>query len=141
MENNKLKETIEEKTMFDEMKESGSNLPDMVEFLQQSGWKTKNHHDNWINKNYIGEHSTHEAFKLEKEWQETPLQRAIQVLCNAIREDKSEGSLYHAYQCNIAMSFKDEFFRECGYGDVSRELLHKIANEAAKNFLNLLISK
>jgi len=56
-----------------------------------------------------------------------------------MRNNKSEGSLYHAWQCNIAMAFKDEYSR--AGGDMDRRVLdiHHIANEAAKNFLDLLI--
>ena len=63
---------------------------------------------------------------------------AVEILCKALREDHE---LYYAYQANIAMAFKNEFNRnfedESIY--ISTEKLHKISNQAAKNFLNLLI--
>lgn len=53
---------------------------------------------------------------------------------------RNEPDLYYAYQANIAMAFKDEVGR---LGPVTRawnrELVHTIANQAAKNFLDLLI--
>ena len=59
-----------------------------------------------------------------------------------MRNDQSEGSLFYAYQCNIAMAFKDEVRRQ--HPELidtmgMSEAFHNIANEAAKNFLNLLI--
>ena len=44
---------------------------------------------------------------------------------------------YYGWQSNIAMSFVDEYSKTKGY--VSKKKLHKIANKAAKNFLDLLI--
>lgn len=71
---------------------------------------------------------------------EPTIKEAVEVLCNALREDTTEGSLYHAYQCNIAMAFVDEYNRN---DDIFLEPINipKIANRAAKNFLNLLINK
>ncbi|MCP4651589.1 MAG: hypothetical protein GY853_16125 [PVC group bacterium] len=51
-----------------------------------------------------------------------------------LHEDKE---LYYAYQSNIAMSFVDELRRQ-GYKLPDE---HKIANNAAKQFLDLLIKK
>lgn len=80
------------------------------------------------------------------------LKKSIEVLCNALREDTSEGSYYYSLQANIAMQFKDEFWKT--YRSMSRyyvdfedkmlvdeDKIHEISNEAAKNFLNLLIKK
>lgn len=59
------------------------------------------------------------------------------------RKDKSEGSWYHSYQANIAMAFKDEFWRKCPTHEhldlMDENTIHDIANQAAKNFLDLLI--
>lgn len=63
---------------------------------------------------------------------------------------RSDPDLYYAYQANIAMAFNDEMLRQAtlfpgeeGLGDdsflVTGTELHQIANQAAKNFLNLLI--
>lgn len=35
---------------------------------------------------------------------EMQLKQAIRVLCNALREDTTEGSYYYSWQANIAMS-------------------------------------
>lgn len=61
-----------------------------------------------------------------------------------LRKDKSEGSLYYAWQANIAMAFKDEFSRmKKEYsGDYSSDyFIHKVSNQAAKNFLDTLIKE
>jgi hypothetical protein len=66
---------------------------------------------------------------------------AINHLTTELAKDKSEGSYYHTWQANIAMSFYDEFSREHPDNYGTFKLLHQIANQAAKNFLDLLISK
>lgn len=72
------------------------------------------------------------------------LQQSVEILCNALREDKE---LYYAYQANIAMAFKDAYDKEWRDLNLYREGvpakvdLHKVANDAAKNFLDLLIKK
>lgn len=48
--------------MFDEMRAAGSSLPDMVEALRHAGWKTYQHHDNWVHKDYPQGLDTHQAF-------------------------------------------------------------------------------
>lgn len=66
---------------------------------------------------------------------------------NLFEKLRNEPDLYYAYQSNIAMAFKDEFTRIANCHEtkidklyiVSGEMLHEIANDAAKNFLNLLI--
>lgn len=55
-----------------------------------------------------------------------------------LRKDQSSGSAYYSWQSNIAMAFYDEMD---GYGIVPTETLHKIANDAAKRFLNRLINE
>ena len=56
-----------------------------------------------------------------------------------MRKDKSGGSLYYAWQANIAMAFYDEFMRQRNDSEESAEDIHEIANNAAKNFLDMLI--
>lgn len=71
---------------------------------------------------------------------ESDLPNAIKVLKNKLSVDQSEGSYYYSWQANIAMSFKDEYERfNPNMSDGNKEILHIIANNAAKNFLNLLI--
>ena len=59
----------------------------------------------------------------------------IEKLKKALKEDKE---LYYAYQSNIAMAFYDEY-RRCEKKYKNIEDIHRIANNAAKNFLDLLI--
>jgi len=65
----------------------------------------------------------------------TELANAVKVLSNALKEDEG---LYMAYQSNIAVAFQDEFARST-LKYKNREEVHRISNEAAKNFLNTLI--
>lgn len=74
------------------------------------------------------------------------VQEASHVLFEAIKKDPE---LYRAYQANIAMAFKDEVARSAIKDDIDGETakeyaltpsdVHRIANTAAENFLNLLI--
>ena len=67
----------------------------------------------------------------------TRLTEAMKVVCEVLKDDSS---YYIAWQANIAMAFKDEFTSiNPDYKSTSDYELHIIANEAAKNFLNLLI--
>lgn len=58
-----------EKSMFEEMREVGSRLPDMVEHLQVNGWESYQHHDNWVRSEWTPDEKrkslldTHEAYK------------------------------------------------------------------------------
>lgn len=109
MENNKLKEAMEEKV----------KIYEAPEFLADS------------NTYYKG---------IDK----PSLEEAIEVLCNALREDTSEGSYYYSWQANIAMAFYDavqEDLVDGEEGSINDKKLVEYSNEAAKNFLNLLISK
>lgn len=49
--------------MFDEMRAAGSKLPDMVEALQLAGWKTHQHHDNWVCADFPNGMDTHAAYE------------------------------------------------------------------------------
>lgn len=68
------------------------------------------------------------------------LKDAVDTLVAALSEDKSDGSYYYSWQANIAMAFKDEggLFT---YNNLTPELLHKIANDGAKRFLDILCHK
>ena len=59
---------------------------------------------------------------------------AFKIFASTLKKDKE---LYYAYQSNIAMAFQDAV-TGAGYRFPD---LHKLANDAAKNFLNLLITK
>lgn len=72
------------------------------------------------------------------------LKKSIEVLCNALREDTTEGSYYYSWMCNIKMSFIDSWdnWGEEEYkSNVDDKIVNEIAETAAKNFLNLLINK
>ena len=76
---------------------------------------------------------------------EPTLKESIEVLQKHLSEDKSEGSYYHAWQCNITMAFKDEHSRQTdGLGSEEigyKQDIHEIADQAAKNFLDLFIKQ
>jgi len=61
----------------------------------------------------------------------------IKELQNALNTDPE---LYYAYQANIAMAIKDEAYRAKKKKKyISAKDMHEIANQGAKNFLDLLI--
>ena len=60
----------------------------------------------------------------------------IKTLVKALKKDES---YRYSWQANIAMSFYDEVRRNKDICKVSHKNLHKISNEAAKHFINLLI--
>ena len=66
---------------------------------------------------------------------ETKLIEAIEIVCQALREDKD---YYRSWKDNIAMAFKDECSRNLDETDIEGYDLHIIANKAADNFLKLL---
>lgn len=57
-------------------------------------------------------------------------EKVFDDLLNEMRKDKSDGSLYYAWQANIAMSMFDELD-----GKITKEE----ANRGAKRFLNILL--
>jgi len=58
------------------------------------------------------------------------LKNAVEVLREALKTD--EGYRI-GWQANIAMAFKDEYYRS-----KNKEEIHEIANKASDNFLQLL---
>lgn len=58
-------------------------------------------------------------------------------MIDKIKKDKE---LYYAWQSNIAMAFYDEY-RRCEKKYKNLNDIHRIANDGAKNFLNLLVKK
>lgn len=77
----------------------------------------------------------------------TSVTEAMKVIRTALLENCLPGSYYHSWQANIAMSFYDEYKRQEEWkdnklleGQTATEIdLSELANNAAKNFLNLLI--
>lgn len=74
--------------------------------------------------------------------------QAIEVITEAMLEDKSEGSYYYSWQANIAMAFKDEYDRIKERHRIMSSIhepfspnIHDIANDAAKHFLDSLCAK
>ena len=61
-------------------------------------------------------------------------QKALKIVCKNIREDKD---LYYGYQSNIACIFMD-VSENAGHKFPDS---HKLANTAAKKFLNMLIEE
>ena len=92
-----------------------------------------------------------EAEKIGKELMEqieSDVPNAIKVLQKELAKDKKEGSYYYEWQSNIAMAFVDAFNQFANYYKVHSEAppkvgpwIPKISNDAAKNFLDLLISQ
>jgi hypothetical protein len=67
----------------------------------------------------------------------TKVSNAVKILSTALKNDED---YYYSYQANIAMAFKDEYDRN-NKKYKNRKDIHDIANQAAINFLNLLISQ
>jgi hypothetical protein len=58
----------------------------------------------------------------------------ITKLIEELRKDNSEGSYYYSWQANIAVAMQD------AYNDAKDKAdIHKISNDGAKRFLDLLI--
>jgi len=64
---------------------------------------------------------------------EPSLEEAVNVLCKHLREDRE---LYDSYKANIAMCILDEYDK-AAYND----LMPRLATDAAKRFLDLLIKE
>lgn len=58
----------------------------------------------------------------------------IEKLIEELKKDKSEGSYYYGWQANIAVAMQDAFKDAKDKTDI-----HKISNDGAKRFLELLI--
>ncbi len=61
------------------------------------------------------------------------VEHAVRKLTDAIKKDEG---FYISYQANIAMAFKDEYGR-CDEKYKNKKDIHRIANVAAKNFIDL----
>ncbi len=80
--------------------------------------------------------SIHLTPSLDRTIKSTLLPQAIKILQNALMEDTEQGSYYDSWKSNIAMAFVDAFVKE----HQPYEDLHKIANDAADNFLKQFCS-
>jgi Tfp pilus assembly protein PilF len=71
------------------------------------------------------------------EMYEKDVPHAMKTVCKALKEDPG---YYESWKANIAMAFKDEWESEWyQQSEQDKEDIHKLANIAAANFLNLLI--
>lgn len=64
---------------------------------------------------------------------------ALEALKKSFLEGQDENSTYYVWQSNIACAFVDaaqKYFESEGSYLMTQHDLHKISNEAAKNFLN-----
>lgn len=63
----------------------------------------------------------------------------------ALIEELKDPEYYYSWQANIAMAFKDEIDRAEKSMNIKvingREHIHDVANNAAKNFLDILMCK
>ena len=69
------------------------------------------------------------------------IKEAVDTFVKALKEDEQ---YYYSWQSNIAMSFVDEFNRKQPDGFFLSLIsldIHEVANKAAKNFLNMLITQ
>ena len=66
---------------------------------------------------------------------EDQVKDAVKTLTKALKDDEG---LYYSYQANIAMAFKDEYERNKRQY-MNKDIIHKVSNQAAKNFLDLWI--
>lgn len=69
------------------------------------------------------------------------IRETVERLCEELVKDRA---YYYGWQANIAMAFQDEYYKhykEMGMTGVEIDSIHKISNNAAKNFLNLLIKQ
>ena len=79
--------------------------------------------------------------KLEElEHKRNKIKKAVKVLTEALKKDKD---FYYGYQSNIAMAFNAEFEKMAKENNI-KEIpfgidIHKVANQAARNFLNMWI--
>lgn len=63
--------------------------------------------------------------------------KAVRVVMNELSSDKEPGSMYYAWQSNIAMTFYDHLRS----GDGEDRELHTKCNEAACRFLDMFIKE
>lgn len=70
----------------------------------------------------------------------------ISPLLEELSKDQSEGSYYHSWKANIAMSIQDEirrytFLKDGRSVEIEHSVANLIANNAAENFLQQLIAE
>lgn len=70
-----------------------------------------------------------------------PLYAAIERLKLELLKDKEPGSYYYTWQSNIAMAFYDAYRSKFSHENIEMHKIHKLANDAAINFLEILCSQ
>lgn len=65
---------------------------------------------------------------------------AVEILKEALKEDKSDGSYYHHWILSIAKAFQDEYNRELDDEGIRTRSIRLISNSAAKNFIDSFIN-
>jgi hypothetical protein len=124
--------------MFEDMRAAGSQLPDIVETLKKRGWKTYEHHDNWIHPNVLGQFTTHQAYEY-KGMINVPASEAVRFLSKALIEDRA---YWDGWVANIAMSIYDEYMEKLpNTNTVVKGALLEIFNNGADRFLKLLTAE
>lgn len=77
--------------------------------------------------------------------EEIKLTDAVKVLTEALKKSNDQSSLYYTWQSNIAMPIIDTFNKYAEENEIVGSAMnldiHKIANDGAKKFLDLLISQ
>lgn len=63
---------------------------------------------------------------------------SMEVITKEFNKDQSEGSYYHSWQTNMAVTFQDEFNATVTKNKISQNILHGISNRAAIRFLDML---
>lgn len=74
----------------------------------------------------------HDAIRLSNE-------ENIVINIDELKKDNSPGSLYYAWQSNIAMAFHDQFANDFE-GVLSQRQLSEVANKAACRFLDQILN-
>jgi hypothetical protein len=151
--------------LIEAVRYDGANVREIIDFTQGQAEKRGGKSDfiyiptlegdmaavigDWIIKGVNGEFYPCKPDIFEKTYaimgMDTELSISVDRIIAELSKDKSDGSYFHAWQCNIAMAFKDEFERYARdkeiEGTASNFNVHEIANNAAINFLNTLCRK
>jgi hypothetical protein len=126
-----------DQSLFEQMKESGSKLPEIIETLKKRGWVNYKHHDNWIHPKIIGEYDTHIAYHTIII--DVDIAASLAQLRKALT---TNADYWQGWQANIAMSIYDEYVSK--FPDVNplvKNKLLEIFSNGADRFLKLLTAE
>lgn len=100
----------------------------------------------WSDVDKAGEFQSERAIEIGEELMgkisDLNIEGAMDIICAALNKNKSFGSYFYSWQCNIAVAFQDAYSNykeEMAKDQLTKEDIHKISNEAAINFLNQLL--